>query len=136
MLPRWPTPTSLAQMLKQGGGGAIVNTSSDAGLFGVKGMPAYVASKHGVTGLTKAAAIEYGRHGIRVNAICPGPIRIPMTGRPLLDRPDVEESFVRAEPLKRMGEPGEIGEAVAWLCSDASYVTGLPLPVDGGLIAT
>jgi len=127
----------ITQMLKQGGGGSIVNTSSDAGLLGVKGMPAYVASKHGVAGLTKAAAIEYGRQGIRVNAVCPGPIRTPMMGRLLLDRPDVEESFVRAEPLKRMGEPGEIGEAVAWLCSDrASYVTGLPLPVDGGLIAT
>ena len=127
----------ITQMLKQGGGGSIVNTSSDAGLLGVKGMPAYVASKHGVAGLTKAAAIEYGRQGIRVNAVCPGPIRTPMMCRLLLDRPDVEESFVRAEPLKRMGEPGEIGEAVAWLCSDrASYVTGLPLPVDGGLIAT
>jgi NAD(P)-dependent dehydrogenase (short-subunit alcohol dehydrogenase family) len=127
----------IAQMLKQGGGGSIVNTSSDAGLLGVRGMPAYVASKHGVAGLTKAAAIEYGRHKIRVNAVCPGPIRTPMMGRLLLDRPDIEESFVRAEPLKRMGEPGEIGEAVAWLCSDhASYVTGLPMPVDGGLIAT
>lgn len=127
----------IAQMLKQGGGGSIVNTSSDAGLLGVRGMPAYVASKHGVAGLTKAAAIEYGRHKIRVNAVCPGPIRTPMMGRLLLDRPDIEESFVRAEPLKRMGEPEEIGEAVAWLCSDhASYVTGLPMPVDGGLIAT
>ena len=127
----------IAQMLKQGGGCSIVNTSSDAGLLGVRGMPAYVASKHGVAGLTKAAAIEYGRHKIRVNAVCPGPIRTPMMGRLLLDRPDIEESFVRAEPLKRMGEPEEIGEAVAWLCSDhASYVTGLPLPVDGGLIAT
>jgi len=127
----------IAQMLKQGGGGSIVNTSSDAGLLGVRGMPAYVASKHGVAGLTKAAAIEYGRHKIRVNAVCPGPIRTPMMGRLLLDRPDIEESFIRAEPLKRMGEPEEIGEAVAWLCSDhASYVTGLPLPVDGGLIAT
>lgn len=127
----------ITQMLKQGGGGSIVNTSSDAGLLGVKGMPAYVASKHGVAGLTKAAAIEYGRQRIRVNAVCPGPIRTPMMGRLLLDRPEVEESFVRAEPLKRMGEPAEIGEAVAWLCSDrASYVTGLPLPVDGGLIAT
>ncbi|MBF6560656.1 MAG: glucose 1-dehydrogenase [Candidatus Binataceae bacterium] len=127
----------ITQMLAQGGGGAIVNTSSDAGLLGVKGMPAYVASKHGVAGLTKAAAIEYGRSGIRVNAVCPGPIRTPMMGRLLQDRPGVEESFVRAEPLKRMGEPEEIGEAVAWLCSDrSSYVTGLPMPVDGGLIAT
>jgi len=127
----------IAQMLKQGGGGAVVNTSSGAGLAGVRGMPAYVASKHGVAGLTRAAAIEYGRNGIRINAVCPGPIRTPMMGRLLHGRPDAEERFARSEPLKRLGEPEEIGEAVAWLCSDrASYVTGLPMPVDGGFMAT
>src|SRR5579884_1069398 len=127
----------IAQMLKQGGGGAIVNTSSGAGLAGVPHMPAYVASKHGVAGLTRAAAIEYGKHGIRINAVCPGPIRTPMTGRMFEKRPDMEQKMARAEPLRRMGEPGEIGEAVAWLCSDhASYVTGLPMPVDGGFMAT
>jgi NAD(P)-dependent dehydrogenase (short-subunit alcohol dehydrogenase family) len=124
------------QMLKQGGGGAIVNTSSGAGLIGVRGMPAYVAAKHGVAGLTRAAALEYGRQNIRVNAVCPGPIRTPMLGRLLSVRPDAEERFARSEPLKRLGEPEEIGEAVAWLCSDrASYVTGLPMPVDGGAVA-
>jgi len=126
----------IAQMLKQGGNGAIVNTSSGAGLAGVRGMPAYVAAKHGVAGLTRAAALEYGRQNIRINAVCPGPIRTPMMGRLLQNRPDAEQRFARSEPLKRLGEPEEIGEAVAWLCSDhASYVTGLPMPVDGGFMA-
>jgi len=124
------------QMLKQGKGGAIVNTSSGAGLIGVPGMPAYVAAKHGVAGLTRAAALEYGRHNIRINAVCPGPIRTPMMMRGLQRRPDLEERFARSEPLKRLGEPAEIGEAATWLCSDrASYVTGLPMPVDGGYLA-
>jgi NAD(P)-dependent dehydrogenase (short-subunit alcohol dehydrogenase family) len=126
----------IAQMLKQGGGGAIVNTSSGAGLAGIRGMPAYVAAKHGVAGLTRAAALEYGRHNLRVNAVCPGPIRTPMMARGLHLRPELEERYVRAEPLKRLGEPEEIGEAVARLCSErASYVTGLPMPVDGGFMA-
>jgi len=126
----------IAQMLRQGGGGAVVNTSSGAGLAGIRGMPAYVAAKHGVAGLTRAAALEYGRQGIRVNAVCPGPIRTPMMARGLKRRPDLEERYARSEPLKRLGEPEEIGEAVAWLCSDrASYVTGLPMPVDGGFMA-
>ena len=126
----------IAQMLKQGKGGAVVNTSSGAGLAGIRGMPAYVAAKHGVAGLTRAAALEYGRQGIRVNAVCPGPIRTPMMARGLKRRPDLEERYARSEPLKRLGEPEEIGEAVAWLCSDrASYVTGLPMPVDGGFMA-
>jgi len=126
----------VAQMLKQGKGGAIVNTSSGAGLAGIRGMPAYVAAKHGVAGLTRAAALEYGRQNIRINAVCPGPIRTPMMARGLRLRPDLEEKYARAEPLKRLGEPEEIGEAVAWLCSDrASYVTGLPMPVDGGFMA-
>ncbi|MGH7933403.1 MAG: glucose 1-dehydrogenase [Candidatus Binataceae bacterium] len=126
----------IAQMLKQGGGGAIVNTSSAAGLAGAKGLPAYVAAKHGVTGLTRAAALEYGKHGIRVNAVCPGPIRTPMLDRLLRKSAEMEAKMARSEPLKRLGEPEEIGEAVAWLCSDrASYVHGLPMPVDGGFMA-
>ncbi|MGH7987160.1 MAG: glucose 1-dehydrogenase [Candidatus Binataceae bacterium] len=126
----------ITQMLKQGGGGAIVNTSSGAGLAGVKGMPAYVAAKHGVAGLTRAAALEYGKERIRVNAVCPGPIRTPMMGRLLHGNTEMEQRFARSEPLKRLGEPEEIGEAVAWLCSErASYVTGLPMPVDGGFMA-
>jgi NAD(P)-dependent dehydrogenase (short-subunit alcohol dehydrogenase family) len=126
----------IEQMLKQGGGGSIVNTSSLAGLAGSVGGPAYVASKHGVAGLTKTAALEYGRHGIRVNAVCPGPIRTPMMQRIMHGSAEAEQRFIRAEPLKRFGEPEEIGESVAWLCSDrASYVTGLAMPVDGGAIA-
>lgn len=125
----------IAQMLKQGAG-AIVNTASAAGLSGSPGLPAYVASKHGVVGLTRAAAIEYGREKIRVNCVCPGPIRTPMLQRLLSHRPEMEKKFASAEPLKRLGEPTEIGEAVAWLCSDAaSYVTGHPMSVDGGYMA-
>jgi NAD(P)-dependent dehydrogenase (short-subunit alcohol dehydrogenase family) len=126
----------IEQMLKQGGGGSIVNTSSLAGLAGSVGGPAYVASKHGVVGLTKTAALEYGRHGIRVNAVCPGPISTPMMQRIMRGSAEAEQRFIRAEPLKRFGAPEEIGESVAWLCSDrASYVTGLAMPVDGGAIA-
>jgi NAD(P)-dependent dehydrogenase (short-subunit alcohol dehydrogenase family) len=127
----------IAQMLKQGGNGAIVNPSSGAGLAGVSGMRAYVAAKHGVARRTRAAALEYGRQNIRINAVCTGPIRTPMMGRLLQNRPEAEQRFARSEPLKRLGEPEEIGEAVAWLCSDhASYVTGLPMPVDGGFMAS
>lgn len=126
----------IAQFLKQGNGGAIVNTSSGAGLAGVPHMPAYVAAKHGVAGLTRAASLEYGKHKIRINAVCPGPIRTPMLGRLTHERPEIEQKFARVEPLRRLGEPSEIGEAAAWLCSDhASYVTGLPMPVDGGFMA-
>jgi NAD(P)-dependent dehydrogenase (short-subunit alcohol dehydrogenase family) len=126
----------ISQMLKQGGGGSIVNTSSIAGIAGGAGLPAYIASKHGVAGLTRAAALEYGKHNIRINAVCPGPIRTPMLGKLLKRSDDVEAKLARAEPLKRLGEPSEIGETVAWLCSDrASYVHGLPMPVDGGYMA-
>lgn len=126
----------IAQMLKQGGGGAIVNTSSVAGIVGSVGGPAYVASKHGVAGLARAAALEYGKHDIRINAVCPGPIRTPMLGRLMELHKGGEQSFARSEPLRRLGEPEEIGEAVAWLCSErASFVTGLPMPVDGGFFA-
>jgi NAD(P)-dependent dehydrogenase (short-subunit alcohol dehydrogenase family) len=126
----------IAQMLKQGGGGAIVNTSSVAGISGAVGGPAYAAAKHGVAGLARTAALEYGRHNIRVNAVCPGPIRTPMLGRLAQLNRNGEAGFARADPLRRLGEPEEIGEAVAWLCSDhASFVTGLPMPVDGGMFA-
>jgi NAD(P)-dependent dehydrogenase (short-subunit alcohol dehydrogenase family) len=125
----------ITQMLKQGGG-AIVNTSSIMGLAGAIRVPAYTAAKHGVAGLTKAAALEYGRHGIRINAVCPAPIYTPMLMSGLEKRPDIEQRYIRSEPLKRLGQPEEVGEAVAWLCSDrASYVTGLPMPVDGGYMA-
>ena len=125
----------IPQMLKQGGG-AIVNTASDAGLLGVPQMPAYVASKHGVVGLTKTAALEYAKSGIRVNAVCPGVIKTPMVERITSLRPGRIERMAAAEPVGRMGKPEEIAEAVVWLCSEAaSFVTGLPMPVDGGIAA-
>jgi NAD(P)-dependent dehydrogenase (short-subunit alcohol dehydrogenase family) len=125
----------LTQMLKQGSG-AIVNTSSIMGLTGAIRVPAYTAAKHGVAGLTKAAALEYGRLGIRINAVCPAPIYTPMLMSAFEKRPDMEQRYARSEPMKRLGQPEEVGEAVAWLCSDrASYVTGLPMPVDGGYMA-
>ena len=125
----------LQQMLTQGSG-AIVNTASIAGLVGLPGFSAYVAAKHGVNGLTKTAALEYAKSGIRVNAVCPGAIRTPMFERGARDNPGIEEQIVAAEPVGRMAEPAEVGEAVVWLCSDAaSFVTGLPMAVDGGWVA-
>ena len=126
----------IAQMLRQGGG-AIVNTSSTAGLVGIPGQTAYVAAKHGVAGLTKVAALEYAKAGIRVNAVCPGPIRTPMVERFFAQHPTVDEQqFLAQTPVGRMGRPEEIAEAVVWLCSEAaSYVTGHTMTVDGGFLA-
>jgi NAD(P)-dependent dehydrogenase (short-subunit alcohol dehydrogenase family) len=125
----------IPQMLKQGGG-AIVNTASDAGLIGVRRGGAYVASKHGVVGLTKTAALEYAKAGIRVNAVCPGPIDTPMLQRGASRFPQVVEKMVAAQPGGRLGRPEEIAEAAVWLCSEAaSFVTGHALPVDGGYMA-
>jgi NAD(P)-dependent dehydrogenase (short-subunit alcohol dehydrogenase family) len=118
------------------GGGSIVNTASGAGLVGVVGAPAYVAAKHGVAGLTKAAALEFAQKGIRVNAVCPGFIRTPMIEESLDKGIVSEEQLFALETMHRIGEPEEIAEAVLWLCSDASsFVTGLPMPVDGGYVA-
>lgn len=125
----------IAQMLKQGGG-AIVNAASVAGLIGFVGLPAYVASKHGVVGLTKTAALEYAKSGIRINAVCPGVIQTPMLERLFQSGPQAGEAITAMEPVGRLGKPEEIAEAAVWLCSDAaSFVTGLPMAVDGGLIA-
>ncbi len=125
----------LPHMLKQGSG-AIVNTASGAGLIGVAGMSAYVASKHGVVGLTKTAALEYAKSGIRVNAVCPGLIQTPMVERITADQPQLGEALVAAEPVGRTGKPEEIAESVVWMCSDAaSFVTGHAMSVDGGYVA-
>ena len=125
----------IQQMLSQGGG-AIVNTASVAGLVGFPGLPDYVASKHGVLGLTKTAALEYAKSGIRVNAVCPGVIQTPMVERGAQLSPGFDELAVSMEPVGRFGQPVEIGEAVVWLCSEAaSFVTGHPMTVDGGLVA-
>lgn len=122
-------------MLKQGGG-AIVNTSSAAGLTGVKGAAAYVAAKHGVVGLTKTAALEYAQSGLRVNAVCPGNTRTPLVERILAQHPKREAHLIEMAPVRRLGTPEEIAEAVVWLCSDAaSFVTGVAMPVDGGWLA-
>ncbi len=125
----------IPHMLKQGSG-TIVNTASGAGLVGVAGMSAYVASKHGVVGLTKTAALEYAKSGIRVNAVCPRLIQTPMVERLTHAQPQLAEALVAAEPIGRTGRPEEIAESVVWLCSDAaSFVTGHAMSVDGGYVA-
>jgi NAD(P)-dependent dehydrogenase (short-subunit alcohol dehydrogenase family) len=125
----------LRQMLSQGGG-AIVNTASAAGLIGIPGLSAYTAAKHGVNGLTKTAALEYAKQGIRVNAVCPGGVDTPMLRRTFEHNPQFAEAAAAIEPVGRLAQPAEIGEVVVWLCSDAaSFVTGLPMAVDGGMVA-
>jgi NAD(P)-dependent dehydrogenase (short-subunit alcohol dehydrogenase family) len=126
----------IIQMLKQGGG-AIVNTASIMGLVGSWSRSgAYNASKHGVVGLTKTAALEYATSGIRVNCVCPGYIRTPLLESLLTSQPEMEAQIVARHPIGRMGRPEEIAEAVVWLCSDAaSFVTGHTMTVDGGYVA-
>jgi NAD(P)-dependent dehydrogenase (short-subunit alcohol dehydrogenase family) len=121
----------IAQMLRQGGG-AIVNCASSAGLVGVANLSAYVASKHGVVGLTKSAALEYVRSNIRVNAVCPGMIDTPMWQRSI--SPEITARLLANDPIGRLGRPSEIAEAVLWLCSPAaSFVNGHAMAVDGGM---
>jgi NAD(P)-dependent dehydrogenase (short-subunit alcohol dehydrogenase family) len=122
-------------MLK-GGGGAIVNTASVAGLAGQVGATAYCAAKHGIIGLTKAAALEYAKAGIRINAVCPGLVHTSMSERLSAGNPGLVDSLAAMSPIGRAGRPSEIAEAVVWLCSDAaSYVVGHALTVDGGVLA-
>lgn len=123
----------IPQMLAQGGG-AIVNCASSSGLVGTKGMPAYVASKHGVVGITRAAALDYARDGIRVNAVCPGMTHTPMWDRSIT--PELTEQLLENDPIGRLAQPSEIAEAVLWLCSPAaSFVNGHAMAVDGGFTA-
>lgn len=125
----------LRQMLRQQSG-AIVNCASVAGLIGLPGIPAYVASKHGVIGLTRTAALEVARRNIRVNAVCPGAIETPMLERYMGAEPQGREQMERTEPIGRIGDPSEIASAVLWLCGPgASFTTGHALAVDGGWTA-
>lgn len=131
----WCMKHELPRMLAAGGG-AIVNCSSIAGLVGFAGIPAYVASKHGVVGLTRAAALEYAQQNIRVNAVCPGVIQTPMIDRFVGSASEAREALIAGEPVGRIGKPEEVAAAVIWLCSpEASFVTGHALAVDGGWVA-
>jgi NAD(P)-dependent dehydrogenase (short-subunit alcohol dehydrogenase family) len=122
----------IALMLKQGGG-AIVNASSGAGVKGFKGQAAYAAAKHGVVGLTKAAALDYAPQNIRINAVCPGIINTPMMDRFTGGTAEGRVRVIAQEPIGRMGQPEEIANAVLWLCSDAaSFVVGHAMVIDGG----
>jgi len=128
----------IPEMLKRGGG-AIVNCASILGLVGFANAPAYTAAKHGVVGLTKAAAQEYAELGLRVNAICPGFIETPMVmerGVQLGKDKAAYAQVASLHPMNRLGKPEEIANAVLWLCSpEASFVTGYPLAVDGGYVS-
>jgi NAD(P)-dependent dehydrogenase (short-subunit alcohol dehydrogenase family) len=125
----------IRQMLKQGGGGAIVNMASVAGLSGVAGAATYSASKHGVIGLTKSAALETARSGIRVNAVCPAVIETAMAER-AFSVPEFNKFVLSLHPLGRFGKPGEVAEAVVWMCTEhASFMTGHSLVLDGGFMA-
>jgi NAD(P)-dependent dehydrogenase (short-subunit alcohol dehydrogenase family) len=125
----------IKQMLKQGGGGAIVNMSSTLGLVGSVGAAAYSASKHGVIGLTQTAALENAKAGIRINSVCPGFTETPMTDR-IFRVPGVHKYILSLHPIGRLGRPTEIAEAVLWMCSDrASFMTGQSLVLDGGFLA-
>ena len=126
----------IEQFLAQGSGGAIVNTASVAGLVGTRGGIAYCASKHGVVGMTKCAALDFSRKKIRVNAVCPGLIKTPMLEHMAEITGVSVEAYANQEPVGRLGEPREIGDTVAFLLSeDSSVITGVALPVDGGWTA-
>ena len=122
----------LQQMRKQGSG-AIVNCSSLGGLVGIAGRAVYHASKHGVLGMTKSAALEYATRGIRINAVCPGIIFTPMVERMMQGESEEMKELMRFVPINRLGKPEEVAAAVLWLCSDAaSFVIGQAIAVDGG----
>jgi len=122
-------------IMERSGTGAIVNVASGAGLVGFAGLPAYVASKHGVVGLTKAAALEYAASGVRVNAVCPGATRTAMLEGYMAADPRIERMMTAGVPMGRLGNAEEIAAAILWLCSDAaSFVVGHAMAVDGGSV--
>jgi NAD(P)-dependent dehydrogenase (short-subunit alcohol dehydrogenase family) len=126
----------IPQILEHGDGGAIVNTASGAGLIGFPGMAPYVAAKHGVIGLTKTAALEFGQQGIRINAICPGTARTRMVDDWLGDSAENMAQVVGLHPIGRIADPREIAQAAIWLCSPAaSFVMGTAIAIDGGYTA-
>jgi NAD(P)-dependent dehydrogenase (short-subunit alcohol dehydrogenase family) len=122
-------------LMLERGGGAIVNTASGVGLVGYPHQAAYTASKHGVIGLTKVAALDYGAQGVRVNAVCPGTARTPMVERAIDYDPSIADHLNALHPIGRIGEASEVAEAAVWLCTPAaSFVLGVALPVDGGYV--
>jgi NAD(P)-dependent dehydrogenase (short-subunit alcohol dehydrogenase family) len=125
---RYQIPAMLASE-----GGSIINVSSILGITGFRNSPAYVAAKHGVIGLTKTAALEYARHNIRINAVCPGFINTPLLNTLSIDE---KERIIRMHPMDRLGEAYEVAELVLWLsCEKASFVTGAHYVIDGGYLA-
>ncbi|MBX3621775.1 MAG: SDR family oxidoreductase [Rhizobacter sp.] len=126
----------IEQMLRQGGGGAIVNTASIGGVGAAPRQPIYGATKHAVVGMTQSAGVEYGRKGIRVNAVCPGVIRTEMMERAIARDPRRAQHIEQIHPIGRVGEADDIARAVVFLCSDdAAFIIGHALPVDGGYLA-
>jgi NAD(P)-dependent dehydrogenase (short-subunit alcohol dehydrogenase family) len=131
----WCMQAELRQFVSQGRGGVIVNTSSGAGVVAAPGQPAYTAAKHGVLGLTKGAAQEYARAGIRVNAILPGTTDTPMLRKFIAENPEMEKPMRRTTATGEFGLPEKVAEAAVWLCSDAaSFVSGESMLVDGGQV--